>query len=68
MYRADSTSTVVDSFFCQEEDGIRDAQESRGLEDVYKGQLYSCGPILAIVSIVLPIAFWHAWQAHPSLG
>ena len=26
------------------------------------------GPILAIVSIVLPFAFWHAWQAHASLG
>ena len=26
------------------------------------------GPILAIVSIVLPFAFWRAWQAHPSLG
>jgi hypothetical protein len=26
------------------------------------------GPILAIVSIVLPFGFWHAWQAHPSLG
>jgi hypothetical protein len=26
------------------------------------------GPILDIVSIVLPFAFWHAWQAHPSLG
>src|SRR5665254_22616 len=25
-------------FFLQEEDGIRDAQESRGLEDVYKRQ------------------------------
>ena len=26
------------------------------------------GPILANVTIVLPFAFWHAWQAHPSLG
>ena len=26
-------------FFCQAEDGIRDAQESRGLGDVYKSQL-----------------------------
>ncbi len=25
-------------FFFQAEDGIRDAQESRGLGDVYKGQ------------------------------
>ena len=25
-------------FFCQAEDGIRDAQESRGLGDVYKRQ------------------------------
>ena len=27
-------------FFFQAEDGIRDAQESRGLGDVYKRQLY----------------------------
>ncbi len=27
-------------FFFQAEDGIRDAQESRGLGDVYKGQFY----------------------------
>ena len=26
------------------------------------------GPILANVTIVLPFAFWHAWQAHPSSG
>ena len=26
-------------FFCQAEDGIRDAQESRGLGDVYKRQM-----------------------------
>jgi hypothetical protein len=31
-------------------------------------QLFARGPILAIVSIVLPFAFWRAWQAHPSLG
>jgi hypothetical protein len=31
-------------------------------------QYSSIGPILANVSIVLPFAFWHAWQAHPSLG
>ena len=28
-------------FFFQAEDGIRDAQESRGLGDVYKRQVYS---------------------------
>ena len=33
MYRG-----VVDGFFFQAEDGIRDAQESRGLGDVYKRQ------------------------------
>ena len=27
-------------FFCQAEDGIRDSQESRGLGDVYKRQIY----------------------------
>ena len=29
------------SFFFQAEDGIREAQESRGLGDVYKRQVYS---------------------------
>ena len=29
-------------FFFQAEDGIRDAQESRGLGDVYKRQLWPC--------------------------
>src|SRR5674536_379115 len=32
---------IRDSFFFQAEDGIRDAQESRGLGDVYKRQMYS---------------------------
>ncbi len=30
-------------FFFQAEDGIRDAQESRGLGDVYKGEVSRCG-------------------------
>ena len=30
---------MLSIFFCQAEDGIRDAQESRGLGDVYKRQL-----------------------------
>ena len=37
-----SSSTVVSHFVCfflQAEDGIRDAQESRGLGDVYKRQV-----------------------------
>ena len=29
-------------FFFQAEDGIRDAQESRGLGDVYKRQIIKC--------------------------
>eukprot|EP00658_Telonema_sp_P-2_P022717 TRINITY_DN19088_c0_g1_i1.p1 TRINITY_DN19088_c0_g1~~TRINITY_DN19088_c0_g1_i1.p1 ORF type:complete len:146 (-),score=26.70 TRINITY_DN19088_c0_g1_i1:241-678(-) len=34
-------------FFFQAEDGIRDAQESRGLGDVYKRQAaYSAGPVI----------------------
>ena len=33
-------------FFFQAEDGIRDAQESRGLGDVYKRQLQHRGHIL----------------------
>ena len=34
------TCTLI--FFFQAEDGIRDAQESRGLGDVYKRQVFSC--------------------------
>ena len=33
-------------FFFQAEDGIRDAQESRGLGDVYKRQKFFCVPFL----------------------
>ena len=33
-------SEDVHFFFFQAEDGIRDAQESRGLGDVYKRQIY----------------------------
>ena len=33
-------------FFFQAEDGIRDAQESRGLGDVYKRQLTPARPFL----------------------
>ena len=32
------------SFFFQAEDGIRDAQESRGLGDVYKRQVHATPP------------------------
>src|SRR5674536_374557 len=32
--------------WAQAEDGIRDAQESRGLGDVYKRQVLSCAPLL----------------------
>ena len=32
-------------FFCHAEDGIRDAQESRGLGDVYKRQFHKGGLI-----------------------
>mgnify|MGYP007068836099 CR=1 FL=1 len=34
-------------FFFQAEDGIRDAQESRGLGDVYKRQVISNAPLHA---------------------
>ena len=36
------THLFVCLFFFQAEDGIRDAQESRGLGDVYKRQLRGC--------------------------
>ena len=44
-------------FFFQAEDGIRDAQESRGLGDVYKRQL-------VLISVMLPAGTLRltAWQ------
>ena len=40
IYMRSGTSLVVAVFFFfQAEDGIRDAQESRGLGDVYKRQV-----------------------------
>ena len=37
-------------FFFQAEDGIRDAQESRGLGDVYKRQFEMIMPVVATLS------------------
>eukprot|EP00658_Telonema_sp_P-2_P065654 TRINITY_DN54850_c0_g1_i1.p1 TRINITY_DN54850_c0_g1~~TRINITY_DN54850_c0_g1_i1.p1 ORF type:complete len:253 (+),score=76.00 TRINITY_DN54850_c0_g1_i1:61-819(+) len=45
--------TELHVFFFQAEDGIRDAQESRGLGDVYKRQLY---------------AFYDSWFILPGFG
>ena len=39
MFRSDVKEVYVVCFFFQAEDGIRDAQESRGLGDVYKRQI-----------------------------
>ena len=39
-------------FFFQAEDGIRDAQESRGLGDVYKRQILSNDRLLARKAVV----------------
>ncbi|CZR91269.1 hypothetical protein CDFC105_31829 [Clostridioides difficile] len=39
--RGESKVRGVVVFFFQAEDGIRDAQESRGLGDVYKRQVYT---------------------------
>eukprot|EP00658_Telonema_sp_P-2_P031334 TRINITY_DN23471_c0_g1_i1.p2 TRINITY_DN23471_c0_g1~~TRINITY_DN23471_c0_g1_i1.p2 ORF type:complete len:125 (+),score=26.44 TRINITY_DN23471_c0_g1_i1:64-438(+) len=47
-------------FFFQAEDGIRDAQESRGLGDVYKRQV-PC--LLALSSAVLPHRSWQFGSA-----
>eukprot|EP00658_Telonema_sp_P-2_P045862 TRINITY_DN33887_c0_g1_i1.p1 TRINITY_DN33887_c0_g1~~TRINITY_DN33887_c0_g1_i1.p1 ORF type:complete len:168 (+),score=30.72 TRINITY_DN33887_c0_g1_i1:46-549(+) len=41
-------STGVVGFFFQAEDGIRDAQESRGLGDVYKRQIIVSTPVLKL--------------------
>ena len=38
----DRVLSYVDAEFFQAEDGIRDAQESRGLGDVYKRQAVAC--------------------------
>ena len=38
-------------FFFQAEDGIRDAQESRGLGDVYKRQCLNCEAIVFKFSV-----------------
>ena len=40
-YRSHDVSVLLCFFFFQAEDGIRDAQESRGLGDVYKRQRLS---------------------------
>ena len=39
-------------FFFQAEDGIRDAQESRGLGDVYKRQLEDLSPLRALTDLI----------------
>ena len=39
-------------FFFQAEDGIRDAQESRGLGDVYKRQIYLYLTFLDCISLI----------------
>ena len=41
FYDRDSCILVLGVFFFQAEDGIRDAQESRGLGDVYKRQIHN---------------------------
>ena len=51
--------TEVNVFFFQAEDGIRDAQESRGLGDVYKRQAVVDGisPALSAAILVMPYFF-----------
>src|SRR5674536_152149 len=60
---------MVFFFFFQAEDGIRDAQESRGLGDVYKRQVADWAG-LATGMLVLP-ARWSgglvSWPACPSV-
>ena len=47
---------VLSFFFFQAEDGIRDAQESRGLGDVYKRQLIDGDRLLAAAEPGLGLA------------
>ena len=49
---------VIVCFFFQAEDGIRDAQDSRGLGDVYKRQVQT-----AIYPPVSVVCLWHRRQA-----
>eukprot|EP00658_Telonema_sp_P-2_P065490 TRINITY_DN5471_c0_g1_i3.p1 TRINITY_DN5471_c0_g1~~TRINITY_DN5471_c0_g1_i3.p1 ORF type:complete len:103 (+),score=22.40 TRINITY_DN5471_c0_g1_i3:65-373(+) len=49
-------------FFFQAEDGIRDAQESRGLGDVYKRQVVHGDPLVRLTKV----RFVHAC-AHPGV-
>ena len=47
---------VLSFFFFQAEDGIRDAQESRGLGDVYKRQVFTWqGAVVAATVAALPL-------------
>ena len=50
MVIIDHQSRGVYSFFFQAEDGIRDAQESRGLGDVYKRQVYDSMALAMILA------------------
>ena len=43
-------------FFFQAEDGIRDAQESRGLGDVYKRQVLNCSPIALTAPLITAVS------------
>eukprot|EP00658_Telonema_sp_P-2_P007929 TRINITY_DN1295_c0_g1_i2.p1 TRINITY_DN1295_c0_g1~~TRINITY_DN1295_c0_g1_i2.p1 ORF type:complete len:156 (-),score=41.70 TRINITY_DN1295_c0_g1_i2:169-636(-) len=47
-------------FFFQAEDGIRDAQESRGLGDVYKRQVYTVEVLEGILAMLGQSA--HGWD------
>ncbi len=62
-------------FFFQAEDGIRDAQESRGLEDVYRGQtIHHCSshhttitlPSITTAAITLPSRYHPSCFLYPS--
>ena len=57
--------------FFQAEDGIRDAQESRGLGDVYKRQVSTCVPSLPakpgirLVALARVLGAIHSRRASP---
>ena len=54
-------------FFCQAEDGIRDAQESRGLGDVYKRQREGRVPLHTLRSDV-DYGFSQAYTIYGVIG
>eukprot|EP00658_Telonema_sp_P-2_P043662 TRINITY_DN31572_c0_g1_i1.p1 TRINITY_DN31572_c0_g1~~TRINITY_DN31572_c0_g1_i1.p1 ORF type:complete len:152 (+),score=16.92 TRINITY_DN31572_c0_g1_i1:2-457(+) len=59
-------SLVINFFFFQAEDGIRDAQESRGLGDVYKRQMYVWVWVVDDMWLKLIVQHLRSWPSSRS--